>query len=161
MTHQPTPHYRQNVGIVVFNHAGKVLLARDRERTWQFPQGGLDEGEDPWDCARRELQEEVGLTQVEYLGETESWLRYDFPARILPLTRTMNPDHIGQEQKWFAMRLTGTDADIDLNASGHPEFTEWKWATLADAVEAIVDFKRPIYEELARQFARFEVSNSL
>jgi putative (di)nucleoside polyphosphate hydrolase len=160
MTHKPTENYRQNVGIVVFNREGKVLLARGPGRTWQFPQGGLDEGENPWECALRELQEEVGVTRVEYLGEIDRLLRYDFPPRILPLTRSMNPDHVGQEQRWFAVRLTGTDEDIDLNATDHPEFAEWKWATLAEAVAGIVDFKRPIYEELARQFRRFEGSTS-
>ena len=148
--------YRRNVGIAVFNAAGQVLLA-ERQGTpgaWQMPQGGLDDGEDPWTAALRELKEEIGTNAVSYLGEIELWLRYDYPAHY-----DFDPKkfrHAGQEQKWFAVRLEGPETEIDLQAGPEVEFARWRWGSLAEAVEGIVDFKRAVYEEMARQFARFE-----
>ncbi len=147
--------YRKNVGIAVFNRDGKVLLAEraDRSGAWQMPQGGLNEGEDPWVAALRELEEEIGTRNVTKLGEIDGLLRYDFPEG-----HAKNPfkgDYIGQEQKWFAVRFEGVDSDIDLGGHHEVEFGQWRWANLAEAMALIVDFKRPVYEEVVRQFSRF------
>ena len=159
MSHKPTDLYRRNVGIAVFNDRGLVLIAQraDRPGAWQMPQGGLDGDEDPWQGALRELEEEIGTAKVTYLGETEVWLRYEFPAQ--DRARTFKGNFVGQEQKWFAVRFTGVDQDIDLAATDHAEFSAWRWATLEEAVSLIVDFKRPIYEEIAHHFAKFGVSH--
>ncbi len=147
--------YRKNVGIAVFNRDGKVLLAERAQfpGSWQMPQGGIDEGEDPWAGALRELEEEIGTRNVIRLGEIEAWLRYDFPTDHVG--NPFHGKHKGQEQKWFAVRFEGEDSEIDLTRHSEIEFARWRWGTLGEAAAAIVDFKRPVYEEVAKQFACF------
>ena len=76
--------YRANVGVVLFNAQGRAWLGRragaEGPHNWQFPQGGVDDGEELEAAARRELHEETGLSSVELLGRTEGWIAYDFPA---------------------------------------------------------------------------------
>jgi putative (di)nucleoside polyphosphate hydrolase len=146
--------YRPNVGVVLIRPDGKVWLGR-RAGTpgplnWQFPQGGVDPGEDLADAARRELQEETGVTSVQIVGRTRDWIAYAFP-----------PDHSGskiakgwkgQKQVWFAMRFTGQDSEIDLEAHGDVEFDAWRWAAIGEALDAVVAFKRETYEQVIAAF---------
>ena len=151
--------YRPNVGVVLFNREGRVWLGLRRgwepgsSFGWQFPQGGVDDGEDLEAAARRELHEETGARSVSLLGRTQGWLTYDFPPEVLaaPNARGFK----GQRQAWFAFRFEGDDAEIDLAAHGDPEFDAWRWADLADAPGLVVAFKREVYEQVADQFARF------
>jgi putative (di)nucleoside polyphosphate hydrolase len=153
--------YRRNVGAVLFNRDGLVLVARRADLPnaegapggWQLPQGGLDEGEDPAAAVLRELEEEIGTAKAEILAEHPRWLAYDLPPHLIG--KALGGRYRGQIQKWFALRFTGTDADIRLDRDPHPEFDAWRWARLAELPGLAVDFKRPIYEELAREFARF------
>ena len=63
--------YRKNVGVVVFNAKGLVLLGNriSHRSSWQFPQGGMDDNEDPLVAAKRELYEEVGIDNAEFVYE--------------------------------------------------------------------------------------------
>lgn len=159
-------NYRLNVGIALFNSRGQVLIARRLGddgpeviapgHEWQMPQGGIDAGEDPLTAARRELQEETNVTHADYLGETEGWLAYDFPPYDGPPHR-LSPFR-GQRQKWFAMRFTGDEGEIDVtltHGSAVPEFAEWRWQELADLPALVVPFKRAVYEHVAEAFASF------
>lgn len=156
----PLP-YRPNVGAVLFNPAGLILVARRADMAnaegaaggWQLPQGGMDEGEDPAIAVFRELEEEVGTAQAEILAEHPEWLTYDLPAELLG--KALGGKWRGQKQKWFALRFLGTDADIRLDLDPHPEFDAWRWARLAELPAMAVPFKRAIYERLAMDFARF------
>ena len=144
--------YRRGVGIMLFDRRGLVFVARRIDmpsEAWQMPQGGIDDGETPEAAARRELREEVGTTKAELLAESRDWLRYDLPAELVP--QIWNGRYRGQEQKWFAFRFTGTDADIDI-ATEHPEFLDWKWAPLEALPDLIVPFKRRLYEDLIAEF---------
>ena len=153
----PLDKYRPNVGIVLFHRDGRVWLGR-RVHTpgpwnWQFPQGGVDEGE-PWEAAaRRELLEETGVSSVEVLAETPGWITYDFPAdhRGSKAARGF----LGQKQKWFAMRFTGEDAEIDLELHPPVEFDAWRWGRLAEVPDLIVPFKRAAYAQVAAAFAPY------
>lgn len=150
-------HYRPNVGLVVFHTTGLVFLGK-RVHTpapfqWQFPQGGMDDGETPRQAALRELEEETGIApkHVELLEETDDWLYYEFPPGV---RESRGWTYRGQRQKWFALRFIGHDSDIRLDAHT-PEFSDWRWASLDQAVELVIPFKRPVYEEAARRFQRF------
>jgi putative (di)nucleoside polyphosphate hydrolase len=145
--------YRANVGALLFNAAGLVFVGRraDRPTAWQLPQGGVDEGEDPRVAVLRELAEEIGTANAEIIAEHPEMLTYDLPPELVGVA--FRGRYRGQRQRWFALRFLGSDAEIRLDADPHPEFTEWRWARLAELPELAVAFKRPIYEELARHFA--------
>lgn len=153
--------YRPNVGAVLFNAQGLILVARRADMPnaegaaggWQLPQGGMDEGEDPAVAVFRELEEEVGTAHAEILAEHPEWLTYDLPPELLG--KALGGKWRGQKQKWFALRFLGTDADIRLDLDPHPEFDAWRWAHLAELPSMAVPFKRAIYERLAVDFARF------
>lgn len=155
--------YRPNVGAVLFARDGRVLVARRADipnteapaGAWQLPQGGMDEGEDPRAAVMRELAEEIGTSSASILAEYPGWLTYDLPPHLVGVA--LGGRWRGQKQKWFALRFTGRDADIRLDADAHPEFDAWRWAALGELPGLAVAFKRPIYEALARAFARFAV----
>ena len=149
--------YRPNVGIVLFNPQGKVWLGR-RIRTpgpynWQFPQGGVDDGEDLETAARRELREETGVSSVSVLDRTPHWITYDFPPEVLarPNTRGFR----GQRQVWFAMRFEGEDGEVDLKAYPPVEFDAWRWTDIATVLDLVVPFKRSTYRQVIGAFRRF------
>lgn len=154
------PH-RPNVGAVLFNRAGRVLVARRADMPnaegapggWQLPQGGMDAGEDPRIAVLRELEEEIGTANAEIIGEYPGWLDYDLPPELIG--RALGGKWRGQTQKWFALRFLGADAEIRLDLDPHPEFDAWRWAELAELPVLAVGFKRKIYVALAREFARF------
>ena len=149
--------YRPNVGVVLFHPDGRVWYGR-RANTpdpynWQFPQGGVDAGEDLAQAARRELAEESGAHSVTYLGRTDDWLAYDFPADHGG-TKAMR-GWKGQKQVWFAFRFDGEEAEFDLEAHLPAEFDAWRWGYLDEAADLVVPFKRASYEAVARAFADF------
>lgn len=149
--------YRPCVGLAIINREG-LLFAGQRidnpGKAWQMPQGGIDEGESPLEAAMRELGEETGLAphHVEVLGESADWVPYELPPELL--STLWGGRFRGQRQKWFALRFTGVDSDIDI--TGHePEFSTWDWLHPDAVIEHIVPFKRGIYEAVLAEFAPF------
>jgi putative (di)nucleoside polyphosphate hydrolase len=157
--------YRPNVGIALFNAGGLVMIARRVKNDgpeviypgceWQMPQGGIDADEDPRAAAARELFEETGVTEADYLGETD-WLTYEFPPyRGLPHKLAQ---FRGQKQKWFAMRFAGDESTIDPLTSRNgeePEFDQWRWEKLEKIPALVVPYKRDIYRRIAESFAGY------
>jgi putative (di)nucleoside polyphosphate hydrolase len=153
--------YRPNVGAALFNADGLVFVARRANFPnaegpaggWQLPQGGIDADEDPRQAVLRELAEEIGTDRAEIIGEHPDWLTYDLPPELLGVA--LGGKYRGQRQRWFALRFTGADSDIRLDADPHPEFDAWQWTKLADLPALAVPFKLDIYRVLATSFARF------
>ena len=157
--------YRPCAGIMVLNAQGLVFVGRraggpehvDRDHVWQMPQGGIDEGEDPYKAALRELYEETNIRSVEKLGEMPGWLAYDIPREIIG--EAWGGKYKGQKQKWFALRFVGDDREINITmpGGGHhaPEFIDWRWVTMRDLPDLVVPFKRETYEQVVQAFAKF------
>ncbi|HWB44381.1 MAG TPA: RNA pyrophosphohydrolase [Hyphomicrobiaceae bacterium] len=154
--------YRPCVGIMVLNAAGRVWIGRRLGAPqepegpgtwWQMPQGGIDEGEDPARAALRELEEETGMRSVEILAESRAWHTYDLPVRLRP--QAWGGRYRGQKQKWFAVRFTGSEAEIAITRPpGHQvEFDAWRWATQDELVGLVVPFKRAVYAKVVHEFA--------
>ena len=148
--------YRPNVGIILVNGRNEVFWGkRIREHSWQFPQGGIKHGESPEQAMYRELQEEIGLKQehVRILGRTRDWLRYEVPKQWI--RREWRNTYRGQKQIWFMLRLTGRDTDVSLRASDHPEFDAWRWSEYWVPLDAVIEFKRGVYQQALIELSRF------
>ena len=140
--------YRPNVAMVVINSANKVLICRRKNtRTWQFPQGGIDNGEDIKKAMYRELSEEVGLSKddVSLVGESEGTITYDIPKTIR--SKVLGGKFKGQEQKWFLLKPNKDNCEIKLDNEAFPEFDKYEWVSFWQPLNRIVDFKREAYRK--------------
>lgn len=146
--------YRANVGIIICNSAKQVLLAKRAgfADSWQFPQGGMSEGETPQEAMYRELYEELGLTSndVALLQESQHWLHYDLPEKYI--RHHQRPVCIGQKQRWFLLQLTSGEQCINLEQHDEIEFDDWRWASASQAVRSVIDFKREVYQQALIEF---------
>jgi putative (di)nucleoside polyphosphate hydrolase len=153
--------YRPCVGVMVLNRAGLAFIGRriegpehiDATHVWQMPQGGIDKGEEAWPAALRELREETNIRSVERIGEIAEWLKYDIPREIVG--QAWKGKYRGQTQRWFALRFTGDDSEIDVdNPDGapEPEFAAWRWEPMQNVPDLVVPFKRAVYERVVREF---------
>jgi putative (di)nucleoside polyphosphate hydrolase len=149
---------------MVLNRAGHVFIGRrtdgpehiDPTHVWQMPQGGIDENEDPYKAALRELYEETSIRSVQKLGEVAEWLAYDLPSHVVK--EAWGGKYRGQKQKWYALRFTGNDGEIDIAKPGgehKPEFVEWRWVAMQELPELVIPFKRDIYLRVVKEFERF------
>ncbi|MDO8953947.1 MAG: RNA pyrophosphohydrolase [Gammaproteobacteria bacterium] len=144
--------YRANVGIIIINNRGKVFWAkRIRQRSWQFPQGGVDNNESILAAMYRELYEEVGLKplDVEVLAATRPWLKYRLPSHMV---RRAEITCIGQKQKWFLLRLISPESAICFNNTNDPEFDGWRWVDYWYPLSQVIPFKRHVYRRALEYF---------
>ena len=151
---------RSGVGIIVLNKENKVFVAKridNPKNFWQMPQGGVDEGEDFLKAAHRELEEETSIKNVELISELEGTITYELPDRLLGII--WKGKYRGQKQKWFLMRFTGEEQEIDIKTK-IPEFLEWKWIELDQITEVVVDFKLQVYKELKEKVKRLLIKRS-
>ena len=166
MTMNDVSHYRPCVGIMLLNAEGLVFVGQRKPKRvadavgaahlWQMPQGGIDPGEDPYKAALRELAEETNITSVSKLAEAPEWYSYDLPVDTTK--KAWRGRYQGQRQKWFALRFTGDESEINVTApSGgfKPEFEAWRWARMETLPELIIPFKRDVYERVVKAFAPF------
>lgn len=148
--------FRPNVGIILLNARNEVFWGkRLREHSWQFPQGGIKYGETPMQAMYRELHEETGLhpEHVKIIGRTRDWLRYEVPDKFIK--REVRGHYRGQKQIWFLLRMVGRDCDICLRATDHPEFDAWRWNEYWVPLDAVIEFKRDVYQLALTELSRF------
>ena len=161
--------YRPCAGMMVFNPAGLVFVGRrssgpehiDATHVWQMPQGGIDDNEDPYNAALRELYEETNIRSVEKLSEIAEWLAYDIPRNIVG--EAWSGKYRGQKQKWYALRFTGPESEIDIAnpGGGHdPEFIDWRWVRSSELPDLVVPFKRQTYERVVQEFGKFGAASA-
>jgi putative (di)nucleoside polyphosphate hydrolase len=152
-----TGTYRRGVGVMLLNREGKVFVGLridNRDEAWQMPQGGIDEGEEPWSTALRELEEETGIRPqlVERIAQCPERLKYRLPDELVGVV--WKEPWMGQDQDWYLARFLGQDGDVDI-ATEDPEFRDWKWIDPDDLPDAIVPFKRDLYRRLLSEFADY------
>jgi putative (di)nucleoside polyphosphate hydrolase len=146
--------FRANVGIILMRGGGEVFLGRRMGgRGWQFPQGGVREGEAVEAAVFRELHEEVGLASsaVEVAGSTSGWLRYRLPPRYV--RRNRSPLCIGQKQRWFLLKVRDEGVQFDFGLTPQPEFEASRWVDYWEPVREVIYFKRPVYAQALSELA--------
>ena len=139
---------RNGVGIILLNRENKIFVAKRIDNPkdfWQMPQGGVDEGEDFLKAAFRELEEETSIKKAELIKELDGSTTYELPDHLLGII--WKGKYRGQKQKWFLMRFTGEENEINIKTK-NPEFLDWKWIELDQITEVVVDFKLHVYKEL-------------
>ena len=145
---------RSGVGIIVLNKENKIFVAKridNPKNFWQMPQGGVDEGEDFLTAAHRELNEETGIKNIELIREIEGTTTYELPNHLLGII--WKGKYRGQKQKWFLMRFTGDEKEININTK-NPEFLDWKWIEIEKITDVVVDFKLHVYKELKEKIKK-------
>ena len=146
--------FRIGVGIIVLNKNNKVFVAKridNPKNFWQMPQGGIDEGEEYYEAALRELKEETSIVSVKLIQEIDKKLTYILPDHLIGII--WKGKFKGQTQKWFVMRFTGNESEININTI-KPEFLDWKWINLDDLPKIAVKFKLEVYKSLKQEVSK-------
>ena len=145
---------RKGVGIILLNNENKVFVAKridNPKNFWQMPQGGINEGEDYYKAALRELKEETSVESVELIQEIDKKLTYILPDHLIGII--WKGKFKGQTQKWFVMRFIGNESEININTK-KPEFLDWKWIELDDLPKIAVKFKLDVYKSLREELSK-------
>ena len=149
---------RLGVGIVLLNTENKIFVGKRIDNpvnSWQMPQGGIDENEDLFHAAKRELEEETSVRSVKLIKELDEWLTYDLPENLLG--KIWGGKYRGQKQKWFIMKFMGKNEEINIKTKD-PEFLDWKWIKSLDLTNVAVKFKVDIYKKLTEELERLNLS---
>jgi len=145
---------RKGVGIVLLNNENKIFVAKridNPKNFWQMPQGGVDENEDNYQAALRELKEETSIVSVELIKEIDKKLTYILPNHLIGII--WKGRFKGQKQKWFVMRFIGNDSEVNIKTE-KPEFLDWKWIDLEDLTKIAVNFKLDVYKILKQEITK-------
>ena len=145
---------RKGVGIILLNDENKVFVAKridNPKNFWQMPQGGIDEGEDYYEAALRELKEETSVVSVKLIQEIDKKLTYILPDHLIGII--WKGKFKGQIQKWFVMRFIGNETEINIKTR-NPEFLDWKWIDLKDLTKIAVNFKLDVYKNLEEELSK-------
>jgi len=146
---------RVGVGAIVINKENKIFVGKRKDHpnnNWQMPQGGVNDGENLLSALRRELEEETSIKSIKILKELDDWTEYELPNYLLG--KIWKGKYRGQKQKWFVLKFTGADDEINLK-TGSPEFIEWKWVNPESLPKIIVHFKKKLYEKLLLKIKPF------
>ena len=146
--------YRPNVAMIVVSNnypqKKEIFIAQrnDFNDIWQFPQGGIDSGEEVNAAMFRELEEEIGTKKVKIIAQYPEWISYDFPSKI---AKKMKP-YKGQTQKYFLVKLKKS-AKININTA-HPEFSDFKFVSVDEALGMSASFKQDVYKIVIKHFKK-------
>ncbi|MDB3872697.1 RNA pyrophosphohydrolase [Pelagibacteraceae bacterium] len=143
--------YRHGVGMMVFNDKKQIFVGKriDNQEAWQMPQGGVDKGENVEVAAKRELYEETGIQSIRIIKKSDKEYIYDLPDHLLG--KIWKGKYKGQKQTWYLMKFLGPDSEININQK-HPEFNEWKWVSIDELPNLIVNFKKDLYQAVIAEF---------
>ena len=139
---------RIGVGAIVLNNKNQIFVGKRRDNPidkWQMPQGGVNQNENFLDAMLRELHEETSIKSIKIIKEFDYWLEYELPKNLLGII--WQGKYRGQRQKWFIVKFTGDESEININTK-HPEFKEWKWIEMDKLPDVIVDFKKDVYKKI-------------
>ena len=145
---------RTGVGIVVLNKKNQVFLAKridNPKNFWQMPQGGVDNGEEFYKAAIRELEEETSIKTVSLIKEIDDLTTYLLPNHLVGII--WKGRYKGQKQKWFVVRFDGDEKEINIHTK-HPEFLDWKWVNIENLTDEIVDFKIHVYKKIQEELKK-------
>ena len=154
MKHKNLP-LRTGVGIVVLNPKNEVFVGKRKDSPfdkWQMPQGGVESDEPLLSAMKRELKEETSIVNIKVLKEFDQWLKYELPENLIG--KIWKGKYRGQKQKWFIVRFTGKEKEIDISTK-HPEFIEWKWVDMDLLPDLIVSFKKHVYEVVLIELKKY------
>ena len=154
MTEKKLP-LRIGVGVIVLNDQNKIFVGKRKDNPvnkWQMPQGGVDKNESFLSAMRRELVEETSIKNIKIIKELDGWFEYELPKNLLGII--WKGKFRGQKQRWFIVRFTGNESEINLKTK-NPEFIEWKWVEIDELPKIIVDFKKTVYEKLIINLKKF------
>ena len=146
---------RKGVGVIILNKENKVFVGKRKDNPinkWQMPQGGVDDGEDNLSAMKRELLEETSIRSIELLKEIDGYFEYELPKNLVGII--WKGKFRGQKQKWFITKFVGNENEINLNTK-NPEFIEWKWVSIEELPDVIVDFKKSMYQKLSKKIKLF------
>lgn len=144
--------FRPGVGMMILDKHNRIFVGKridSKLNGWQMPQGGIDLGETPSAAALREMEEEIGCNKGNIIAESKNWYSYRVPNFLIP--KLWGGKFCGQKQKWFLIRFTGEDSDIDINTEC-PEFDQWKWVHFDELLKDIIPFKLKLYKQVVREF---------
>jgi len=142
---------RIGVGIVLLNNKNNIFVGKRLDNPgnfWQMPQGGVDNNENFFKAAKRELEEETSIKSIRLIKELDSWLQYELPKNLLG--KIWEGKFRGQKQKWFIMKFIGNESEINIKTIT-PEFSEWKWIKPINLTDFVVDFKFNVYNKIKEE----------
>ena len=145
---------RNGVGIVVLNKKNQIFVAKridNPKNFWQMPQGGVDNGEDSYQAALRELEEETSIKTVKLINEIDKFTTYYLPDHLIGII--WKGRYKGQKQKWFIVKFNGDEKEININTK-KPEFLNWKWVNIENLTDEVVDFKINVYKEIQKEIKK-------
>ena len=154
MTKKALP-LRIGVGAIVLNNKNEIFVGKRKDNPinkWQMPQGGVNKNESFLTAMKRELNEETSIKSIQIIKELDGWFQYELPANLVGII--WKGKFRGQKQKWFVVRFTGEESEINLKTK-HPEFIEWKWVEMDELPKIIVTFKKDVYEKLLVELKKF------
>lgn len=146
-------NYRTGVGAILINQQKKVFVGHrinSKTKTWQLPQGGIEQNEDPESALKRELYEEIGTNKFEIIAKSNRWFYYDIPNVFIP--KSWQNKYVGQKQCWFLINFLGQDNDFNLAVHSQPEFDDWQWININQLLTLAIDFKKHLYTQIINEF---------